>query len=268
MIRTPITYYGGKQNMLVHILPLIPKHSIYTESFAGGLAVFFAKQKVKNEIINDTNAFAMNFYSVLTSEFEALKEKIDKTPYSRVMYKVALSMYEMPHLFTPLQRAWAFFILTNLGFSGRIGSFGCYTKGAKAMGWERKKQLLNKELFDRLQGVQIECTDALKILRLRDSEDSFHYVDPPYHNSNMGHYGGYTEDDFRNLLETLSKLKGKFLLSSYPSDLLSIYANKHGWHQKAIVQRVCANGTKTRKNREKVELLTANYPLKEEQINL
>ena len=41
--RTPISYYGGKQTMLPHILPLIPEHAIYTEAFFGGGAVFWAK---------------------------------------------------------------------------------------------------------------------------------------------------------------------------------------------------------------------------------
>ena len=35
-MRTPITYYGGKQTMLKHILPLIPSHTLYTEPFWGG----------------------------------------------------------------------------------------------------------------------------------------------------------------------------------------------------------------------------------------
>ena len=35
-MRTPISYYGGKQTMLKHILPLIPSHKIYTEAFCGG----------------------------------------------------------------------------------------------------------------------------------------------------------------------------------------------------------------------------------------
>lgn len=260
-LKTPITYYGGKQRLVPHILPLIPEHEIYTEAFGGGLAVFFKKQRTKTEIINDTNASVMNFYSVLISNFEELRDKIASTPYSRVMFKVAHTMYEMPHLFTPIQRAWAFFVLTNQGFSGLIGSFGCYTRGQKALGWERKKLLINEELRNRLTGVQIECTDALKILKLRDSVDSFHYVDPPYFNSNMGHYDGYTENDFRKLLETLSACKGKFLLSSYPSDILDVFTKKYGWYQKAILQNVSANGTKSRKQKQKVELLTANYPI-------
>jgi len=260
-LKTPITYYGGKQNLVPHILPLIPEHEIYTEAFAGGLAVFFKKQRAKTEIINDTNASVMNFYSVLTTDFDELKHKIESTPYSRVMHKVAHTMYEMPHLFTPIQRAWAFFVLTNTGFSGLIGSFGCYTRGQKALGWERKKLLINNELRNRLAGVQIECTDALKLLKLRDTTDSFHYVDPPYFNSNMGHYKGYSEHDFRELLETLGSIKGKFLLSSYPSDILDVFTKKYGWYQKAIIQNVSANGTKSRKQRQKVELLTANYPI-------
>lgn len=43
-MRTPISYYGGKQTMLKHILPLIPPHHIYTEAFCGGAAVLFAKR--------------------------------------------------------------------------------------------------------------------------------------------------------------------------------------------------------------------------------
>ena len=45
-MKTPITYYGGKQTMLKHILPLIPDHSVYTEAFCGGASVLFAKEPV------------------------------------------------------------------------------------------------------------------------------------------------------------------------------------------------------------------------------
>ena len=44
IMKTPISYYGGKQSMLKHILPLIPPHQLYTEAFCGGAAVLFAKR--------------------------------------------------------------------------------------------------------------------------------------------------------------------------------------------------------------------------------
>ena len=52
-VKTPISYYGGKQSMLKHILPIIPKHSNYVEPFFGGGAVFWAKDPKATEIIND-----------------------------------------------------------------------------------------------------------------------------------------------------------------------------------------------------------------------
>ena len=42
-MKTPTTYYGGKQGVLKDILPLIPEHNTYAEAFAGGVAVLFAK---------------------------------------------------------------------------------------------------------------------------------------------------------------------------------------------------------------------------------
>jgi DNA adenine methylase len=256
-MKSPINYYGGKVKMLKHIIPLIPKHTIYTESFAGALSVFFAKRRAKSEIINDTNAFVTNFYNTLLNNFKNLKTKINGTLYCRSTYQVALCMYKVPHLFTSLQRAWAFFVLTNVGFSGRIGSFGCYTQGTKAQWFEGKKEQITKALAKRFEGVQIENTDALKILKLRDTVDTFHYVDPPYIGSDCGHYNSYTEEDFRQLLSTLSTLKGKFLLSSYPSDLLHIYTNKCGWYTKKVEAKVSASNTK--KQKDKTEVLTANY---------
>ncbi|MFT6502934.1 MAG: DNA adenine methylase [Crocinitomicaceae bacterium] len=259
-MKSPINFYGGKVKMLKHILPLIPKHSIYTEAFAGSLAVFFAKERVKTEIVNDTNAFIPNFYSTLVNDFDTLKAKIDGTLYSRATYTVALCIYRIPHLFNSVQKAWAFFVLTNVGFSGKIGSFGCYTIGTKAQWFQGKKELVTKDLAKRFEGVQIENTDALKILKLRDVEgESWHYVDPPYFNSHCGDYEGYSEKDFTNLLSLLSTLKGKFLLSSYPSEILSQYTSKFGWYNKEIQAKVSASNTKIQKG--KTEVLTANYPI-------
>ena len=37
--------------MLKHILPIIPQHTLYTEAFCGGAAVFFAKPPSEGEVI-------------------------------------------------------------------------------------------------------------------------------------------------------------------------------------------------------------------------
>lgn len=108
---------------------------------------------------------------------------------------------------------------------------------------------------ERLSKVCIECNDAVQVIQSRDTKSSFHYCDPPYFNADMGHYDGYTKQDFRDLLETLSTVKGKFLLSSYPSELLTEFTAQNDWNQKEIVQSISAS----RKRKKKTEVLTWNY---------
>ena len=106
-MRTPITYYGGKQTLLKHILPLIPKHTIYTEAFCGGAAVFFAKKPAEAEVINDINQDLVNFYNTLQCDYAALKAKIDTTLHSRDMHTHAAHILSYPAFFTHVDRAWA-----------------------------------------------------------------------------------------------------------------------------------------------------------------
>ncbi len=259
-MKTPITYYGGKQSLLKYILPKIPKHQIYTEAFFGGGAVFFAKEPVPSEIINDTHSMVVNFYEVCTTDFKALQQRIEATSFSRVSYKVAMVMYEMPHLFSKLQQAWAFYVATNMGFSCKIGSWGFDKYGKRSKEFRNKKLRFDRQIFDRLETAEIECNDACKVIQSRDTVDTFHYVDPPYIDSNQGHYAGYTETDYRRLLETLSNVKGKFLLSSYPSDILQEYIQRNGWNTQQIDKPLCAgNIGKGNKRKRKTEVLTWNY---------
>ena len=85
IMKTPITYYGGKQKMLSVILPMIPEHSIYVEPFFGGGAVFWAKEPAQVEFINDINGEVANFYRVLQTDYDALKREVDQTLHSELM---------------------------------------------------------------------------------------------------------------------------------------------------------------------------------------
>lgn len=257
-MKTPISYWGGKQTMLPLLLPLIPEHTTYCEPFFGGGALFFAKPPSKVEIINDINRLAINFYRQVQANFHPLQDRIQATAHSRSLYLDALVMYENPHLFSELDLAWAFYVLCNQGYSGQIGTwaFGTTTNSTEKRS-DNKRQAFTDDLKTRLDRVQIECHDALYLIRLRDRESTFFYLDPPYFNSDMGHYGGYTRADFEKLLEHCAAIKGKFLLSSYPSDLLDQFTKEHGWYQKTF-QRVTSASTG---RKQKTEVLTSNYPI-------
>lgn len=262
-IKTPISYYGGKQMMLNSILPLIPEHKIYTEPFFGGGAVFWAKEPCVCEVVNDTNMNIVNFYEVLKHDFFTLRKHVEGTLHSRETYKKALIIYDSPWLFADDKavRAWAFYVVTNQGFSCKIGTWG-YDRLKRAKTIQNKIDAFQEHLSERLKGVQIEQNEAHKVILSRDSEETFHYVDPPYINTNQGHYGGYEEIHFKRDLDALTKVKGKFLLSTYPSDILSQYTADNGWYTKSIEKTLSAsNGNKLTARKKKIEVLTANYPI-------
>ena len=104
-MKTPITYYGGKQTMLKHILPLIPEHSVYTEAFCGGAAVLFAKEPAPCEVINDINAEIINFYWMAKCYYPELKTEIDQMLHSRYQHDHATYIYNNPALYKPAERA-------------------------------------------------------------------------------------------------------------------------------------------------------------------
>lgn len=229
--KTPLTYYGGKQSLIKKILPLIPNHQTYVEPFVGGGAIFWAKPPSKVEVINDCNRELINFYEVCQNNFEELKKLIKISLHSRALHKDAQVIHNHPHLFTKLQRAWAVWILCNESFSSKMDSTWGYDKKypRSAVRIKNKRKSFTENLTTRLENVQIENTDALRIINSRDYELAFHYCDPPYFNSDCGHYKGYTREDYLALLKCLSRIKGKFLLSSYPSKELEEFTERHNW---------------------------------------
>ncbi|UZO81390.1 DNA (cytosine-5-)-methyltransferase [Aquimarina sp. ERC-38] len=257
--KTPVSYYGGKQNLVKRILALIPRHNLYCEPFVGGAAVFFTKPPSPVEVINDLDGKVVNFYYVCKTQFPKLQKMIQATPHSRKLHTEAKEILLDSSEKDKIKKAWAFWVQTNMSFSSRI--YGGYAYERKTNGVSRtilnKKNQFTKDICERLDLVDIECNDALKVIRSRDTKESFFYVDPPYFNSDMGHYKGYSEQDFTDLLELLSKIKGKFLLSSYPSDILAQYTRKYKWHQQAIEQTVSV--TKGTRDKKKIEVFTANY---------
>ncbi len=261
-LKTPISYYGGKQKLCTEIISRMPAHNLYCEPFIGGAAIFFGKEPSKVEVINDTNKELINFYKVVQDDFVSLEKEIRITLHSRDLHRKATVIYTNPDMFSEIKRAWAVWVLSSQSFCSMLdGTFGYdKLKNTVAIKINNKKQSFTEEYAIRLQNVQLECTDALKVIKSRDIEDAVFYLDPPYFNSDCGHYDGYSIEDFERLLQLLSTIKGKFLLSSYPSDVLAKYTKENKWHTVAFKQNVSVNA-KSGVLKSKVEVLTANYPI-------
>ncbi|MEO6883117.1 MAG: DNA adenine methylase [Bacteroidia bacterium] len=127
-----------------------------------------------------------------------------------------------------------------------------------------KREAFTKEYAKRLEQVQIECKDALKVIEQYDGKDTFFYLDPPYFNSDCGHYKGYTEQDYEKLLQALEKIQGKFLLSSYPSELLNTYVTKNNWRKQEKEQTILLSHQTKKK---KTEVMVYSYDALQQKIH-
>lgn len=259
-MKTPLSYYGGKQQLAAKILGLIPEHRIYCEPFLGGGAVFFAKEQSPVEVINDTNGELINFYEVLQRDFSALEKEITISLHSRKQHRQAQVIYENPEMFDRVKRAWAVWMLSNASYGCKLdGPFGFDRCGTTSKKLKNKRVNFSIDYAIRLQQAQIECCDALRIIKIRDTGKTFFYLDPPYVGTDQGHYDGYSQDDFDSLLQLLEGLQGKFLLSSFRNKSLSNYIKRNSWHSFEI--KMACPMTKSTSPRDKIEVLTANFPI-------
>lgn len=255
-MKTPITYYGGKQVLVKHLLALVPPHKLYCEPFFGGGALFFAKPRSEVEVINDIDNEVINFYAVMKKDFKALQKEIRATLHSRTLYGKARTIYENPKKHSDVERAWAFWTLANQGFASMLTSWGFGRENSKEVALAKKRDNFTRSYAERFKMVQIESNDALKVIDRCDAADSFFYVDPPYINSDQGHYEGYTEKEYTSLLEKLASIKGKFLLSSYPSTVLNRFVKKYKWQVRKIKMAVAVT---KHTDKEKTEVMVFNY---------
>src|ERR1041385_5227039 len=201
-MKPPLTYFGGKQKLSQEIISLMPKHNLYCEPFFGGGAVFFAKAPSSIEVINDTNGDLINFYHVAKNKYKQLEKEIKSTLHSRELHQRAKVIIGNPKMFNDVKRAWAIWVLANEGYASRLDSSWGYDRkrNTSAKRLHYKRQDFTKEYSGRLEKAEIESTDALQVIKSRDSKESFFYCDPPPLNVGMGHYKGYLEHDFHILI--------------------------------------------------------------------
>lgn len=251
------SYYGGKQRIASRIATEIwkIKHSVYTEPFAGGTAVLFAKglPAISNadhyhEVINDTNEQIINLYRVAINHPEELERRIRLTPYSQSMHRQACEICRNGSD-DIIELAWAVYVNLQQSFAHIMNSgwrtavFG----RNEAATWDSKKRSLPAAI-ERLSQVHIGCEDALRFIERWDSPQTLHYVDPPYSGTDQGHYSGYSVADWEVLCNVLDSIEGSYILSNYqqPTEPKSA-------QQKIEINAICSASAKGKvgKNRDK-----------------
>jgi DNA adenine methylase len=231
------------------------------EPFAGGAALLFAKDKRQvgnndhyREVINDTNNLVINFYRVAKLRHDELFNLIDATLYSQSEYSKAKDICKNPDGHDELTLAWAFYVNVHFSFANKLNhgwGTGTITTN-QAVKWNNKKaDLLAK--MKRIEDVHVSCEDAIKCVERWDSPQTLFYCDPPYPNSNQGHYAGYTLDDWQRLCDALDNCKGSYVLSNYAQPIQPQSAQQR---LELKARMSAANGKdRTSANTERIEIV-------------
>jgi len=221
-----ICYYGGKQKISSKIIEHIPPHTVYVEPFCGGCAVMFEKGLPKmnkseeyREVINDINQQLITMFRQLQNNIN-LEYRLKNTLYSRDEYNEAKQINKNPEKYNEEDIAWAFFVNIHMSFATKLnGGFGIGLYGPNlASKWKKKTDII-KDIRKRLEFCTVENDNAINIIKRYDSPQTFFYCDPPYPNTEQGHYSGYTLKDYKDLLNILNNIQGSFILSCYATGL-------------------------------------------------
>lgn len=265
-MKTPISYYGGKQNLVEAILPMMPKHIQYVEPFCGGATLFWRKRKSEHEAINDYDLRVSNFWDVCKTDFEKLQHLVHHTMHSEAEHQRAKEVLTNPIADKALF-AWAFWVQTTMSFSNKLfAGFAFSNERAQSKTTRAKRADFTEVIYHRLKDAEIFNRDAIELILAKDNESTFMYLDPPYAESNCGHYDDKKEVYYR-LLDILPNLKCKWLMSSYPSEQLTALRLVNNWNYKDVQQSLGVSG-KHNTGKMKTECLTWNYEYTGQTISL
>ncbi len=241
----------------------------YVEPFFGGGSVLLTNDPTGiSEVANDLNSALARFWEVMAdkSEFPDFQRIVENTPFCECDW--ARAEFEWWKGESRVDTAARFFIRCRQSMSGRMKSFAPLTRNRTRQGMnEQASAWLSAvdglpEIHARLRRVVILNRAAVEVIRQQDGPRTLHYCDPPYLHSTRSttkEYGDQemSEADHRELLETLANIKGRFVLSGYPSKLYAEFEKRHGW--RTDVKMIDNKSSKADAKEKKSETLWMNF---------
>ncbi len=255
--RPVLRWHGGKWTLAPWIIAHMPPHRVYVEPFGGAASVLLRKPRSYAEVYNDLDDEVVTLFRVLRGPHAGdLVEALRLTPFAASEFFAAYDPAQ-----DDLERARRLVVRSFMGFGSnathRKSGFRSNSNRSgttPARDWRAYPDAL-QVIIERLQGVTITSRDAVEVMLGHDGPETLHYVDPPYvfatRSDGAADYAHeLTDDQHRGLLDTLAGLRGRVMLSGYPSDIYDDALK--GWLR--IERKHLADGA-----RERTEVLWMNF---------
>lgn len=255
--RPVLRWHGGKWMLAPWIIDQMPKHRVYVEPFGGAASVLMRKPRSYAEIYNDLDNDVVNLFRVLrSSDADRLIDLLKLTPFASAEFGAATEPSDCA-----VERARRMIVRSFMGFgsNGVHRSTGFRSNSNRsgttpARDWVNYPHALTATV-ERLRGVVILNRDAREVMAAHDGLDTLHYIDPPYlfsTRTDNGHDYAHelSDDQHEELLQFVRGLKGRVMISGYPSDTYDRILD--GWNR--IERAALADGASKR-----IEVLWCNF---------
>jgi DNA adenine methylase len=220
-----VPYLGEKSKLAQFITPKVPSNiSTYVEPFGGAFGVFFAldftKFKDVEFVYNDKNSLNYQLFKTL-QEDSSFIELVKSTSVDKEYYQFALKNL----IFEKDTRLISLYWLVVLTCSSP------YQIGKDS--WQDNSEFEIFKMKWRAYQYHVEKIshihneDYIDIITKYDSEETFFYLDPPYHGKEEYYINhDFTKESHSELADTLNRIKGRYLLSYFYFDgLEELYPN-------------------------------------------
>ena len=255
-MKAPFGWVGGKSKLAKDIVKELPNnHTTYVEVFGGALSVLYAKEPSKIEVVNDINSHLINLHRAIRNNPKTLSMYLNNMLISRELFDDVKHGRLKPT--NNIQAAAYYLYQLTQSFGSKGDNFAMSAKSG------RKPKNIYKSYqkwSHRLKGVTIENKSFDELIKLYDKDETLFYCDPPYV-ATENYYkdtGGFGLEEHEQLADTLSNIKGKFILSY--NDCQYIRELYRGFNIKATKEVEYTLGKNVhKKNKSVKEILISNF---------
>jgi DNA adenine methylase len=224
-INSPFRYAGGKFYARKLILSHLSEHDSYVEPFAGGASIFFAKNKVGANWLNDADDALMNVYNTIRDCPDELiefltrrsirKSRIPDEFVNTVEFGDVLPATKALHGFFKLnfrpkndiEKAGRWFYLNRTSYSGIMNYQNMYWGYGDKFSMQPKNWPRNiLRTSEKLSDVNLTNWDFEKVVD-EAIDNSLIFLDPPYFNADQDKFYNcsFTKEDHIRLEKCLKR---------------------------------------------------------------